>query len=245
MPSWLTTRPPSSSSPWSEKLDLPSYATHSRSAHTTPATSTMVDQQSLPTPVVQHTPDSYRSHPHRTVPTLRTLSWHWQQFKERLRPAAAPPDGLLVKSESLHDDDVDSRMADLDSANDGVDEVVVDRAWSEDLKSSASYSENPLSPEKSSATPQLHPPDARSDIYVFEKWSFYTPLLFLRFRAWPLVLKIFSSRFASDEVENAYSQVRRLACSVIDADSVFPRRIGTSESPLRSGQHSGLLSTGS
>ncbi|TFK48405.1 hypothetical protein OE88DRAFT_1713978 [Heliocybe sulcata] len=87
-----------------------------------------------------------------------------------------------------------------------VDEVVVDRMWSEDMKSSVSPSDFEGTPEKSTT----HQPGTTTDHESFTQiegfWASSTPLLFLRGMIWPPIDRFFHLRFDDAPIEEHYTK---------------------------------------
>ncbi|KAJ3558702.1 hypothetical protein NM688_g766 [Phlebia brevispora] len=90
-----------------------------------------------------------------------------------------------------------------------VDEVVVDREWSSDLKSSE-HSEHGGSPEKSGVSnPQGGFGGTNTDrdslaIHADGFWASCTPLVWIRYRIWPVVFSFFSTEFMDEKSEAHY-----------------------------------------
>jgi len=166
-----------------------------------PATSTGPDD-SLPVPVLQNSATSSKK---RTGLTAR-----WASFKGRIGSGTAPSISSLigdtVDSDHTHRAETEQEKA-LGQEKIEVDEIVVDRGWSDEIKSSISHSEHGASPEKSGGS---HPQAGSS----YESlslhggfWSLWFPLVILRWRVWPKVEEFFSSRFSDEKAEQHYAQV--------------------------------------
>ncbi|KAH9479238.1 hypothetical protein JR316_0007826 [Psilocybe cubensis] len=170
----------------------------------TPTTSTAID--TLPPPAVQSLSSSNSKARRKNKKTARVkgLSVHWASFKKRIGTGTAPDSSSLF-GESAVESNFTRRLESAETS-DYVDEVVVDRNWSEEIKSSISHSEHGGSPEKTTS----HPPDrGNSDhesIADDKFWSLSMPITFMRYRAWPLFMEIFSSRFLDDKAEQHYAQ---------------------------------------
>lgn len=95
----------------------------------------------------------------------------------------------------------------MEEEREEVDEVVVDRAWSEDIKSSIALSDAGagVSPEKSDGH---HPHGASLDhesmVHQSGFWAIWTPLTIIRWRFYPFILDFFSSRFFDVGAEERY-----------------------------------------
>jgi osomolarity two-component system sensor histidine kinase SLN1 len=219
MPFWSTQDQSagySASSKWTEEVSMPTLRrTFAEKGHVdsstsmpTPATSTAVD--SLPIPVLQNTgTHSVSSRRKKKSARIGGLSVHWAKFKRRVGTGTAPSSSSLI-GESAAESSYTRRME--ASANQGdseeVNEVVVDRIWSEEIKSSVSHSEHGASPEKSGGSHPIQPSSSDHDSVAQEGfWGLTTPLIFLRWRLWPVIVEIFSSRFVDDKSEQHYALV--------------------------------------
>lgn len=175
----------------------------------TPTTSTAID--TLPPPVVQSLSSSNTKARRKGKKAARVkgLSVHWAQFRKRIGTGTAPDSSSLF-GESAAESNYTRRLESAE-ASDYVDEVVVDRNWSEEIKSSISHSDHGASPEKSGTS---HPPErGNSDhesVAEDKFWGLSTPITILRYQAWPLIMEIFSSRFLDDKAEQHYAQVCQL-----------------------------------
>lgn len=205
----------SASSKWTEDVSMPTLRKtqaeigHSGSSNATPATSTAVD--SLPIPVLQNTgTHSVASRRKRKSARINGLSVHWAKFKRRVGTGTAPSSSSLIggsAAESSYTRRLE-RNAGLGD-NDEVNEVVVDRIWSEEIKSSTTHSEHGGSPEKSGGSHPIQPSNSDHESLVQEGfWGLVTPLIYLRWRLWPAIVKIFIPRFVDKKDEQQYSQVR-------------------------------------
>lgn len=95
----------------------------------------------------------------------------------------------------------------MEAQSDGeVNEVVVDRVWSEEIKSSVSHSEQGATPEKSGSCHPIGPSASDHDSLHNEGfWYLSSHLVILRWRAWPVIVKFFSSSFADENFEQHYA----------------------------------------
>lgn len=179
---------------------------------TTPTTSTAMDN-SLPPPVVQSIASSSHSRRLRKK-TVRVagLSVHWARFKKRMGTVAAPSSSSAIgesAAENSYVRKMDTGVADY------LDEVVVDRSWTEEIKSSVSHSDHNGSPEKSGGSHQPNQGTSDHESVVYDGfWASSTILAILRWRTWPFILEIFSSRFVDEKSEKHYAQVRFFAFKV-------------------------------
>lgn len=206
----------------------------SSSNDTRGGTSTAVD--SLPIPVLQSTGSNSVASRRKRKSARIGLSVHWAKFKRRVGTGTAPSSSSLIGESAAASSY--TRRLDRNAAlgdHDEVDEVVVDRVWSEEIKSSTTHSEYGVSPEKSGTSHPIQPSNSDHESVALDGfWGLVTPLIFLRWRVWPAIVEIFSSRFVDHKDELHYSQV---CCRKLFRPSLayIPhRRIGSSKSPLPS-----------
>lgn len=129
-------------------------------------------------------------------------------FKRRLGTGTAPSSSSLI-GESAAESSYTKRMEGAARGDeDEVNEVVVDRIWSEDIKSSTTHSEHGASPEKSGASHPVGPSNSDHESLAPEGfWNAWSPIVFFRWRFWPVIVEIFSSRFPDEKSEQHYAQV--------------------------------------
>lgn len=176
---------------------------------TTPTTSTAVES-SLPPPAVQSIASSSRSRRLRKK-TVRVagLSVHWAQFKKRISTAAAPSSSSAIGEGAAENSYTRQMETKNTEVADYLDEVVVDRSWTEEIKSSVSHSEHNGSPEKSGGSHQPNQGTSDHDSAVYDGFLTSSGVLAtLRWRTWPFIMEIFSSRFVDERSEQHYAQVR-------------------------------------
>lgn len=204
------------SSRWTEEVALPTLRLGSEKRGylawspgiPTPATSTTMDDN-LPFPAVQK-PGNVVALARRKRKSVRIgLSVHWARFKRRIGTGTAPSSSSLINDsgdESVYIGRSDRGGRPPDDG-DTVDEVVVDRAWSEDLKSSVYHSEHGGTPERTGSHQVGQTPSDRESMTHEGFWSLWNPLVILRWRIWPSILGIFCSRFLDEKSEQHYAQV--------------------------------------
>ncbi|KAH8995058.1 hypothetical protein EDB86DRAFT_2804879 [Lactarius hatsudake] len=128
---------------------------------------------------------------------------HWGRFRRRLGTDASLSTPSLVADSAAanHIDFIESDNHSPDEDNAEVDEVVVDRNWSDDTKSSVSLSEQNISPEKSGG----HSADHDSvTVHTGGFWRLCMPLIVLRWRVFPAVVNFFSPKFPNEKSELHY-----------------------------------------
>lgn len=164
----------------------------------TPTTTTATD---LPLPVISSSTNARAS---KKSARFDNLSVHWARFRKRMG-AGTVLDNSSLLGESAAETNYIRRLENAETS-DFVDEVVVDRMWSEEIKSSVTHSDHGASPEKSGTS---HPPERGTGTSDHESVSEekFKALTMLRYRAVPLFMEIFSSRFLDDKAEQHYAQV--------------------------------------
>ncbi|KAJ3504573.1 hypothetical protein NLJ89_g7867 [Agrocybe chaxingu] len=134
------------------------------------------------------------------------LTVHWARFKKRIGTGTAPSSSSHI-GDSAVETGYSRRMEMAPEANDVVDEVVVDRVWTEEIKSSVTHSDNGASPEKSGGSHQQnHGASDHGSLNYEGRWRWWTPFAIIRYRTWPLLMEIFSSRFVDEKSEQHYAQ---------------------------------------
>jgi hypothetical protein len=201
----------STSSRWSEEVAIPNLRTPaekdfdpSNTGMPTPEPSTHVDE-SLPIPVVQNrnAPSSIRRK--RRSARFGGLALHWARLKKRVIGTA--PSSSSIVGDSAAECSYTLRMeAYLESEE--VNEVVVDRVWSEDVKTSLTQSELGPSPERTGSYPIGPSASDNESVHYRSFWTLCSYLAVLRWRLWPVIVHFFSSRFADEKSEQHYAQVR-------------------------------------
>lgn len=206
-----------SSSKWSEEVGMPTLRKDSSDLHhassemsSAPVTS-IPPENLLPVPVIQGTGSATgkgktaKKSARIGTPRGRGLSVHWATFKKRIGTGTAPSTSSMIGGDSSAADSTNRRPT-MDEEKEDVDEVVVDRTWSEEIKSSVAHSEAGVSPEKSNS----HPPAGTSIIdhdsfeHVEGFWAIWSPLVLIRWRLWPMLMEFFTSRFFDDKAEEHY-----------------------------------------
>jgi osomolarity two-component system sensor histidine kinase SLN1 len=210
MPQWPNPfLPTSTSPPWNSLT--PSFTPslieekdHRSSAPAlhTPMSSTAFDPSLPPPAVYSSAASSHRRNRKRT--RFASLSVYWAHFKKRIGTGTAPSSSSIQGESSENNF---SQKLETTQTSDVVDEVVVDRMWTEEIKSSVSHSEHG-GQEKSGGSNQLKEGNSDHDSIVYDGcWSNNTVLIFIRWRVWPSILEIFNSRFIDPKAEAHYAQV--------------------------------------
>ena len=128
---------------------------------------------------------------------------HWTEFRKRLATGTAP-------STSSHYDDetaasIHGKETVFGQQEDEVDEVVVDREWTEDTRRTTTKSESahPLNDNRQTGGTNT---DRESFAAVEGFWARFTILIILRWRLWPATLDFFRPRFADPKSEVQYNK---------------------------------------
>ncbi|KAL0953952.1 hypothetical protein HGRIS_005113 [Hohenbuehelia grisea] len=215
MPFWSPSTTASSSTRWTED-PLPSfrkYDMENSEKHflTTTASTpvTVKDEEGLPPPATQSEKPSAFAKTKKTarVGVKERLTVHWARLKRRIGTGTAPSTSSLNNNESNPDSNrsIRAQTADPDS-EDQVDEVVVDRTWSDEIKSSVTHSEHGGTPEKSGGSyPQTGASEHESFVERDGFWASCTPLIVLRYRLWPAMMEFFNPRFMDEKSERHYA----------------------------------------
>ncbi|EKM50704.1 uncharacterized protein PHACADRAFT_188239 [Phanerochaete carnosa HHB-10118-sp] len=204
--------------PYRSRLSLASAMTTSSSNHvekdapargtTGAATPQDDDEEGLPPPVQADYPDR---RPKKKTRISLGLHVRWDRFLRKLGSGTAPSTSSAL-DESSGDSTGYNRSrggaAGMDEEEE-VDEVVVDREWSGEIKSSV-HSDHGGSPEKShGSNPQLGHGGTSTDrdslaIHADGCWANYTLLIWLRYRIWPAAYGFFYTHFLDEKSENHY-----------------------------------------
>jgi osomolarity two-component system sensor histidine kinase SLN1 len=193
MPSWLSHS--LATTPW---IEPPSGMTNDPKL--SDSFPTKVDDL-LPPPVLQS--NDGINHTRRKSARFKCLTEHWAKFKRHIGTGTAPSSSSQIEESGVENNYIQGmEMAQKDGA---VDEVIVDRVWNEDIKSIESHSDHGASPRESH---QVIPGGSDHESFVYEGfWSSWPPLANIRWRAWPFIRGIFSSRFIDEKSEQRYVQV--------------------------------------
>ena len=207
---------------WDEDFGISLTAPSSTTKSTKPMSSTTVsaNEQVLPAPVVQVVTLGSHRQPRRSARFSR-FSAFVAGLKERLgTPTAAstsssPGDRSAAPSSSGH-----QKTLEPNDDNGEVDEIVVERVWSEGL-SSISPSEHGASPEKSGGSYRnTTSTEQESLLTPTGFWVSFPLLVALRWKIWPTIVNFFCSRFPNEKTELHYRQETWYIQKV--SDSMFP-----------------------
>ncbi|KAH9945766.1 hypothetical protein B0H21DRAFT_693809 [Amylocystis lapponica] len=166
----------------------------------------------LPPPVVQASVSSGRRGKKKSARVDGGLRVHWDRFKRKMGTGTAPSTSTAIDADDSGDGScgprLHHRMLHNEDPDMAVDEVVVDREWSDDIKSSISHSEHAASPEKSGGSNHLGTSTDRESLAIHPTgfWVMCPPLLFIRWRIWPWVYAFFSTHFMDEKSEMHYNK---------------------------------------
>ncbi len=173
----------------------------------------------LPPPAVTVSTTARRQKKTIRINGAHRVRVHWGRFRRRLGTDASPSTPSLVEDSATANNpdfrtDSDNSSPDDDNAELEVDEVIVDRNWTDDTKSSVSLSEQNISPEKSGG----HSADHDSvTVHTGGFWGLCTPLIVLRWRVLPAIVNFFSPKFPSEKSELHYIKenwfMRKVRCT--------------------------------
>lgn len=172
-------------------LDVPSATTLPRELH------------QLPVPVALAGPPA--SSRRRKIKTARFagLKVHWARFIKRIG-ADVPSDSSAV-ADSSFGNNLPRQRTDDGVQGDEVDEIVVDRDWTEDLRSSLNQPSERGHTRSSDSHAQIGTSLGRDVTPMPDDGNFLSVLLWsLRWEAWPAIVKFFYVRFLNDRTEQRF-----------------------------------------
>ena len=146
----------------------------------------------LPLPAVTVSTTAQRQKKSVHINGAHRVRVYWGRFRHRLGAGASLSTPSLVEDSAAANNDPrsDSDNSSTGEDNVEVDEVVVDRNWFEDTKSSVSLSEQSISPEK------LGSPSADHDSVAVHSGGFWG--------LFPVIVNFFSPKFPSEKSELHY-----------------------------------------
>ena len=159
----------------------------------------------LPTPV--SAPSSKGKHK-KNARISQGFMMYWDKFIRRLGSASAPSTSSAMDSTGESSGRPSSRHAPpttmvIEDPDEPVDAVVVDREWSDEIRSSsATHSDHGGAQDKFGGS---HPPGGtNTDRDSFLPHDGFRPWIYLRWRLYPSMYKFFNTRFADEESERHY-----------------------------------------
>lgn len=189
--------------PHKSQSPSPSNSQETNTNDHTPPSATPIDPVLLPIPATTKLNPSAASLRRRDpLWSTRHLRVHWSEFKKRLGTGTAP------STSSIHEDSTSGsnhgREPVPGQPEDEVDEVVVDREWTEDTRRTTTKSES-AHPFNDSRHPGGTNTD-RESFVVEGFWARSTILIILRWRLWPAILGFFRPRFIDVKSEAQYTK---------------------------------------
>ncbi|OCH85880.1 hypothetical protein OBBRIDRAFT_762246 [Obba rivulosa] len=176
----------------------------------------------LPPPVLQSSlrrgaADKAQQQQKKSARVNGGLRVHWDRFKRKMGSGTAPstssafePEESIGDSSSGFPRSRHGGGAHVDDTDELVDEVVVDREWSDEIKSSSgTHSEHGGSPEKSGGSNHLGGTNTDREslaIHPIGFWGLSPVLVFLRWRLWSTAVSFFSTRFMDERSEQHYKK---------------------------------------
>ena len=137
------------------------------------------------------------------------LRVYWASFRKRIGTGTAPSTTSMVGDGSATGSSHTRPTTTIYDEKEEVDEVVVDRTWSEEIKTSTAHSEAGVaSPEKSNGHHQTAETSLDHESFQHYEgfWALSSALVFIRWRLWPMVNEFFSSRFFDQKSEEQYQK---------------------------------------
>ncbi|KAG6841247.1 hypothetical protein C0991_000531 [Blastosporella zonata] len=129
----------------------------------------------------------------------------WTDFKRRVGAGTAPSSSSFIDDSAEETNVAPIVEGPVPHDNAVVDEVVVDRIWSEDITSTDSDLD--VSPEKSDGNHRAGGSTSEEEEEEYDGlWAALPIGVLLRWRIWPIVVKFFSSGFADPKSEAHYAQ---------------------------------------
>jgi hypothetical protein len=160
----------------------------------------------LPPPVVATSTPYNRPKKTIRIDGGRRLGVHWTRFRRRLGAGTSPSTSSLVE-DSAPSSSVDPKGGSQYDDYAEVDEVVVDRNWSDEIKSSVSLSEQDISLDRPVGHHPTTGPSTDRDSVALNTtgfWGLCTPLVILRWRLFPAIVEFFSPKFLNEKSELHY-----------------------------------------
>ncbi|PIL24591.1 hypothetical protein GSI_12475 [Ganoderma sinense ZZ0214-1] len=157
----------------------------------------------------------HRSRHKKNARVSAGLRAHWDRFVRKLGSGTAPSsssnfDESVGESSGYPRSRIGGPATEVQlPVDDRVDEVVVDREWSDEIKSSSvTHSEHGASPDKSGSN-HLGGTNTDRDSFAIRPegfWGSCRVLIFLRWRLWPAAYGFFSTKFLDEKSEMHYNK---------------------------------------
>lgn len=198
----------------SSKEDETPYEKLEHMGSPTPLTHGALESSILPAPVQSSLSSGRRGKVKKSARISNGLKVHWDRFLRRVGNGTAPSSSSAVEDStgggsSAH---ARSRLTRIlpEDPDEPVDEVVVDREWSDDIKtSSLTHSEHGASPEKSGGSNHLGGTTTDHESLALHAEGFCgmgNPFVWLRWRIWPVIHGFFCTKFMDEKSEAHYTK---------------------------------------
>ncbi|KAF8621809.1 hypothetical protein AX15_007483 [Amanita polypyramis BW_CC] len=166
---------------------------------------------SLPFPAVQNAKAKPLFRLSSSSHNWSCIRTNWSRFKRHLDLRPSPSSSSILVDESIVESNSDVENEEkLQQENDEVDQVVVDRAWT-DEESSFSQLEYVIQAQKLDTEKQAYDGEVEhvvgAPVPVSNKWY---PLGTLRWRIWRGLIKFFCTTFPDERLEHVYAEERWL-----------------------------------
>ncbi|KAI0352098.1 hypothetical protein OH77DRAFT_816660 [Trametes cingulata] len=178
-----------------------------------PPVNIKLPDQGLPPPVQQDDRNSTGRRVKKNARVHGGLRVHWDRFVRKLGSGTAPSSSSnfdeSVGDSSGYPRSRQDQNAYADGQEDQVDEVVVDREWSDEIKSSSvTHSEHGGSPEKTGSNHHAGTNTDRDSFAIRPEgfWGLCRPLIVIRWRLWPVVYSFFCTHFIDEKSEMHYNK---------------------------------------
>ena len=162
---------------------------------------TGIHHRSLPPPALQDNGRGKRI-------TRTRFSAKWTGLKNRMGAGLAPSTSSFLANDYVPSDNSHQESVHINVNNDEtVDEIIVDRVWSEGISSTVAGSEHAATPEKSGGS-YLHTASAEQDS-VAPPHGFcasFPPVVLVRWKIWPIFMNFFATCFPDTNSESRYRQ---------------------------------------
>lgn len=184
------------------------------------------DHLQLPVPVALAGPAGSPRRRKKKTARFAVLKVHWARFVKRIG-ADSPSDSSAVADSSLGSNHPRTGQRTEDEVDDDeVDEIVVDRDWSEDLKSSLNQSSERGHTRSSDSYAQISTTLDRGTTTLPEDSHFFSILhSSLRWEAWPAIVKFFCVRFLDDRTEQRFHKehwfIKKVSLILFPSNSAF------------------------
>lgn len=202
-------------------------------------------EPTLPPPVQQASSFSSRKNKKARIDggIKKNLQVHWDRFRRKLSNGTAPSSSSAFEESTAGGSSYHrstARQVVAEDADEKLDEVVVDREWAEDLKTtSATHSDHGVQPERGAGSNPIGGTNTDRESLAMHGdgfWGSCVPLIWIRWRVWPFLLGFFYTRFLDDKAEQHYNRESwflRKVCNIYR----YTLLVITSNRTLLSGLH--------